>query len=87
MALQMLAVSGVIRPSHVELRYGTPSMRVGTLRTTATIDMKPITNDVSQTRQQPHGQVGAPLAQWIRTLPTAIAHTARKPIGLQWNTD
>lgn len=32
-ALQMLAVSGVLRHSHVELRYGTPLFRIGTLRT------------------------------------------------------
>lgn len=30
-ALQMLALSGVVRPSHVELRYSVPLIRVRTL--------------------------------------------------------
>ena len=37
-ALEMLTLSGVVRPSHVEPRYATPIARITAFRTTANCD-------------------------------------------------
>ena len=86
-ALQMLTVSGVIRPGHVELRYGTPIISVSSLRTTASAYKSPIANHLPSAQEQAHAESATLLAQWVCTLPTTIANLARKPIRLRWNTD
>ena len=83
-ALHMLALSGVVRPSHVELRYATPIASITAFRTQPTAIEHPqaqpnplrswdhnITLNMKQTQQ------------WARSLSSAIVHLAKKPIVLQ----
>jgi hypothetical protein len=83
-ALHMLALSGVVRPSHVEIRYATPIASITASRAQPTAIGHPqarpiplrswdhnITLNMKQTRQ------------WARSLSSAIVHLAKKPIVLQ----
>ena len=85
-ALHMLALSGVIRPSHVDLRYATPVSSITAFRKEPTavihpqvqrIPLRPwehnITLNFSQTWQ------------WARSLSIAFLQLANKPISLQWD--
>lgn len=83
----MMMASGVIRPSHVALTYSKPLLSIGILRTAGYAGTRPIADPVPLARRQTHTQSETVLAQWARTLPTTVANLAKKPIGLQWNTD
>jgi hypothetical protein len=85
-ALRMMALSGVVRPSHVEIRYTTPIASITAFRAQPTAIEHPqtqpiplrswdhnITLNMKQTRQ------------WARTLISALAQLAKKPIVLQWS--
>ena len=85
-ALHMLALSGVVRPSHVELRYATPIASITAFRAQPTAIEYPqtqptpsqpwdhnITLNMKQTRQ------------WTRSLSSALVQLAKKPIVLQWS--
>jgi hypothetical protein len=84
-ALHMLALSGVVRPSHVELRYSTPIASITAFRRqpTAIVDQQthPVplpswdnnpTCNIKQTRQ------------WARSLSSTIVQLANKPIVIRW---
>jgi hypothetical protein len=84
-ALRMLALSGVVRPSHVELRYATPIDRIAAFRTQPTaignLQGHPVplpswdydtTFNMKQTRQ------------WARSLSSTVAQLVKKPIVLPW---
>ena len=84
-ALHLLAASGVVRPSHRELRYATPSASTSTLRAQPTAienqQTHPIplqswdhnlTLNMKQTRQ------------WARRLSSSLVQLVKKPIVLQW---
>jgi hypothetical protein len=84
-ALYMLALSGVVRPSHVELRYATPIASITAFRTqpTATGHPQPhpiplpswdhdTTLNMKQTRQ------------WACNLSSSIVQFAKNPIVLRW---
>ena len=84
-ALHMLALSGVVRPSHVELRYAIPIASITAFRAQPTAIEHPqtqpiplrswernITLNIKQTRQ------------WTRSLSSALVQLAKKPIVLQW---
>jgi hypothetical protein len=81
----MLAVSGVVRPGHVELRYATPIASITAFRAqpnaikhpqTQAIPSQPencnITLNIKQTRQ------------WTRNLTSAIVQLANKQVILPW---
>jgi hypothetical protein len=66
--LRMLALSGVVRPSHVELRYPIPILKVGTSNassyarpTASTQQSEPLQSFVATMRLQ-----GKQLLQWLR---------------------
>ena len=87
-ALHMLALSGVVRPSHVELRYATPIASITAFRAQPTAIKHPqtqptpsipsrswdhnITLNMKQTRQ------------WTRSLSSAIVQLAKQPVALRW---
>lgn len=84
-ALHLLAASGVVRPSHLELRYAAPSSGTSALRAQPTViensQTHPIplqswdhniTLNIKQTRQ------------WARRLSSSLVQLAKKPIVLQW---
>lgn len=80
-ALHMLAVSGVIRPSSVELRYSTSIVRMTSFRRQATADEHQQTHplplpswdhNIKQTRQ------------WARNLSFSLVQLAKKPIVFPW---
>lgn len=84
-ALHMLALSGVVRPSYVELRYATPIASITAFRAQPTAIKHPqtqplhsspggrnITLNIKQTRQ------------WTRSLSSAIVQLAKKPVVLRW---
>ncbi|MCX5720868.1 MAG: hypothetical protein NT179_02405 [Nitrospirae bacterium] len=85
-ALHMLTLSGVIRPSHSELRYEAPLARMTAL-------------DSESTSLQHSQTLAIPLPLWEQDLTTSLTTTwhyignlssslvqlAKKPIVLQWN--
>ena len=84
-ALHMLALSGVVRPSHVELRYATPIASITAFRTQPTAIGHPqphpipvpswdhnTTLNMKQTRQ------------WASDLSSSIVQLAKNPIVLRW---
>jgi len=84
-ALHMLSLSGVLRPSHVELHYTTPIASITAFRTHPT----PIEH--LQTQPVPLRSWKHNLTfnmkqtwQWASSLSTAIAQLAKKPIVLPW---
>ena len=83
-ALHMLALSGVVRPSHVEIRYATPIAGITAFRTQPTAIGHPqthpiplrswdhnITLNMKQTRQ------------WAHSLSSSLVQLAKKPILLR----
>lgn len=85
-ALHMLAVSGVVRPSHVELRYEAPVVTMitaspGRAATTA----HPLTHPVplqSWDHNIKPNMKQTPL--WGRSLSSVIVQLANKPIVFRW---
>ncbi len=84
-ALHMLALSGVVRPSHVEIRYATHIASITAFRAQPTAIKQPqihpipsqswdhnITLNIKQTRQ------------WTRNFSSAIVQLAKKPVVLPW---
>ena len=84
-ALHMLALSGVVRPSHVELRYAAPIASITAFRAQPTAIKHPqtqsipsppenrnIASNINQTRQ------------WTRNLSSAIIQLAKTPVVLPW---
>ena len=85
-ALHMLALSGVVRPSHIELRYATPVSSITAFRT------QPTAIKHLQTQPIPSQQCGNNIAsnmkqtrQWTRNLSSAIVQLAKKPVVLPWS--
>jgi hypothetical protein len=84
-ALHMLSLSGVIRPSHVELRYTTPIASITAFRT------QPTAIEHLQTQPIPLRSWKHNLTlnmkqtwQWASSLSPALVQLAKKPIVLQW---
>ena len=85
-ALHLLALSGVVRPSHVELRYTTPVANTTALRTQAHATEHPLIQPVPLPSWEHKATLDMNQTwQWVRSLPSAIAHLASKPILFQWN--
>lgn len=80
-ALHMLAVSGVVRPSSVELRYTTSIANVTAFRRqSAAIEHQqthplPLPSWDHNTKQ---------VRQWARNLSSSLAQFANKPIVFPW---
>lgn len=85
-ALHMLAVSGVVRPSHVELRYEAPVVNmIAASRGQAATAGHPLTHPVPlqswdhnitlKMKQTP---------QWGHSLSSAIVQLAKMPILFRW---
>ena len=84
-ALRMLALSGVVRPSHVELRYATRVANVTAFRA------QPAAIEDSQTHPIPlpswdHNTTFNMIQtrQWACSLSSSIVQLAKKPIQLRW---
>ena len=84
-ALHMLALSGVVRPSHVEPRYATPITSISAFRAQPTsinhpktppIPLQPDNRNVTLNTSQ--------VWQWTRNLPPVIVQFAKKPVVLPW---
>ena len=84
-ALHMLALSGVVRPSHVELRYTTPIASITAFQAPPTAigdsQTHPVplpswdqntTFNMKQTRQ------------WACSLSSSLVQLAKRPIQLRW---
>jgi len=84
-ALHMLALSGVVRPSHVELRYATPIDRIAAFRTQPTAIGNPQTHPVplpSWDYDTTFNMKQTP--QWVRSLSSSFVQFAKKPIVFRW---
>ena len=86
-ALHMLALSGVVRPSHVELRYATRVANVTAFRA------QPAAIEDSQTHPVPLPSWNYNITlnmkqtqQWARSLSSSLVQLAKKPIQLRWTT-
>ena len=84
-ALRMLALSGVIRPSHVELRYAAPIAGITAFRA------QPMATERPQSQPRParsweHMITLSMTRAWQRTrrLSSSLIQLAKKPIVLQW---
>ena len=84
-ALHMLSLSGVLRPSHVELHYTAPIASITAFRThptpiehlqTQPIPLRSWKYNLSLNMKQTW--------QWASSLPPALALLAKKPIVLPW---
>jgi len=83
-ALHMLSVSGVVRLSHVELRYSTPIAN-----TTAFCRQPTVLGHQSHPLPLPSWDHAItcnmkPVGQWARLLSSSFVRIAKKPIVLPW---
>jgi hypothetical protein len=84
-ALHLLILSGVVRPSHIELRYTTPIARITAFRTQPTViehtqsQLTPSQSwDHNSTLTMKHAR------RWVLSLSSAIIQRVKKPIMLRW---
>jgi len=85
-ALHMLALSGVVRPSHVELRYTTPLANITAFRAQAPTTENPLIQPIPLPSWEHKPTLDRNQTwQWVCSLPSAFAHLASKPILFQWN--
>jgi hypothetical protein len=87
-ALHMMALSGVIRPSHVELRYGTPLRSLPALwQPTTTETSLPTERNLARVWHNEIQASGKQIRQWMLMTSKTVTQPARKLLGPQWNTD
>jgi hypothetical protein len=85
-ALHMLALSGAVRPSHVEIRYATPIASITASRAQPTGIGYPLTHPLPLRSLEHNLTLNMNQTwQWARSLSSAIAHLTKKPIVLQGN--
>jgi hypothetical protein len=85
-ALHMLALSGVIRPSHVDLRYATPISSITAFRKQPTVVTHPQVQSIPLRPWERNITLNfSQTWQWARSLSYALVQLANKPIALQWN--
>ena len=83
-ALHMLALSGAVRPSHVEIRYATPIASITASRAHPTGIGHPLTHPLPLRSWDHNITLNMNQTwQWARSLSSAIVHLAKKPIVLQ----
>jgi hypothetical protein len=78
-ALHMLALSGVVRPSHIEFRYVTPIASITAFRT------QPIALEHPKTQLIPSPPENHDIGQRTRSLSSAIIQFAKNPVMFRWN--
>jgi hypothetical protein len=84
-ALHMLALSGVVRPSHVELRYSTPIASITAFRTQPTAIENPQTQPIPLRAWDHHiTLIMKQTPQWARSLSSATVQLSKKPIVIRW---
>jgi len=84
-ALHMLALSGVVRPSHVELHYLTPIVRNPAFRAQPTAIENPQTHPIPLQSWDHNITLNMKqIRQWARRLSASLVQLAKKPIVLQW---
>ena len=84
-ALHMLALSGAVRPSHVELRYAAPISSIAASRAQPTVIGYTQTHPVPL-RSWDHDTTlnMKQRLQWARSLSSSLVQLAKKPIILRW---
>ena len=83
-ALRMLALSGVVRPSHVELRYATPIARITAFRAQPNAIEHPQTQPIPLRSWEHNITLNMKQTwQWARSLSFDIVQLANKLIVLQ----
>jgi hypothetical protein len=85
-ALHMLALSGVVRPSHVELRYATPIASITAFRAQPTAIGDPQTHTIPLLPSWDHNTTFnmKQTRQWACSLSSSLVQLAKKPIQLRW---
>ena len=84
-ALHMLAVSGVVRPSHVELRYQTPIASMLAFRAQSTAFGYQQTHPIPlPSWDQDSALTGKQTQGWTQSLSSALIQFAKTPIVLRW---
>ena len=84
-ALHMLALSGVVRPGHVELRYATPVASITAFRAQPTaIKHQPTQPIPSQPSDHSITFKMKQTQQWTRRFSFAIVQLAKTPVVLRW---
>ena len=84
-ALHMLALSGVVRPGHVELRYATPITSITAFRAQPTAIKHPQTQPIPSQPDPRNVALNIKQArQWTRNLSSVIVQLANKPVVLPW---
>ena len=81
----MLALSGVVRPGHVELRYATPITSITAFRAQPTAIKPPQTQPIPSQPDTRNVALNIKEArQWTRNLSSVIVQLANKPVVLPW---
>lgn len=84
-ALHMLALSGVIRPSHVELRYATPIASITAFRAQPTAIGYPQTHPIPLPSWDHNTTfIMKQTRQWACSFSSSLVQLAKKPIQLRW---
>jgi hypothetical protein len=84
-ALHMLAVSGVVRPSHVEIRYPTPIADMLAFRAQSTAFGYQQTHPIPLPSWDQDSALTLKLTQgWTQSLSSALVQFAKTPIILRW---
>ena len=84
-ALHMLAVSGVVRPGHVELRYAAPIASITAFRSQPAAIKHPQAQPVPSKPDARNVALNIKHArQWTRNLSSVIVQFANKPVTLPW---
>jgi hypothetical protein len=84
-ALHMLALSGVVRPSYVELRYATRVASVTAFHAQPAAIGDPQTNPVPLPSWDHNSTLNMKqTGQWARSFSSSLVQLAKKPIQLRW---
>jgi hypothetical protein len=84
-ALHMLALSGVVRPSHIEIRYTIPIASITAFRAQPTAIEHPQTHPLPLRSWDYNVTLNMNQTwQWARNLSSAIVQLTKKPMILQW---
>ncbi len=84
-ALHMLSVSGVVRLSHVELRYSTPVANTTSFRRQAAALLEQQTHPLPLPSWNHNTTPNMKQAgQWARILSSSLVQIAKKPIVFPW---
>ena len=83
--LHMLALSSVVRPGHVELRYATPITSITAFRAQPTAIKYPQTQPIPSQPENFHVAHNIKQAwQWTRNISYGIVQLASKSVVLPW---